>query len=342
MKSSGPNGTPTGDPAPSTEPSMSIGDLAGHFGLPTHVLRHWEAMGLLAPARDPAGRRRYGAADLTRVAVVLRAKEAGLSLDAIRTLTTTDPTTRRDLLRREAEALRSRIAAARASLALVECALECPHEDFTRCRHSRQVIAERVAGSARRRTDRPIAETLHRSLAECDHYCCEDGDVMGKHKKGRKHRTVNRTPRPVGPARRPTARIPAASAAAAVSETNPVREHRAEKAVTFGADRAPTRKETEGELSHDTSGDAGLGRHANRTWHQLQAVGAAGTTVEELSVAVGYQSRTILKHLKTMAGHGMAEQRGDRWHATGAAPGAAASDGDRFENAAGPRSYVPG
>ncbi|MGW5641844.1 MerR family transcriptional regulator [Saccharopolyspora sp. NPDC003752] len=126
--------------------SMSIGALAGRFGLATHVLRHWEAMGLLAPARDAAGRRRYDAADLTRVAVILRAKEAGLSLDTIRSLAATgDPLNRRDILREEAAALRSRIAAAQASLELIDCALGCDHEDVTRCAHFQQAVADRIA-----------------------------------------------------------------------------------------------------------------------------------------------------------------------------------------------------
>ncbi|NGO09461.1 MerR family transcriptional regulator [Streptomyces sp. HC44] len=128
---------------------MSIGDLAQRFGLATHVLRHWESVGLLRPGRDSAGRRRYGTADLTRVAVILRAKEAGLSLDTIRSLAaTTDPSARRDTLRREAEALRSRIAAAQASLDLVECALGCDHEDFTQCPHFRAMVAERIGADA--------------------------------------------------------------------------------------------------------------------------------------------------------------------------------------------------
>lgn len=38
---------------------VSIGELAAHFGLATHVLRHWEAMGLLAPRRTPTGQRTY-------------------------------------------------------------------------------------------------------------------------------------------------------------------------------------------------------------------------------------------------------------------------------------------
>ncbi|MGW4894009.1 MerR family transcriptional regulator [Kitasatospora sp. NPDC004240] len=128
---------------------MTIGTLAGRFGLATHVLRHWESTGLLAPVRDTAGRRRYGPDDLTRVAVILRAKEAGLSLDAIRELTATaDAGRRRELLGAEAEVLRARIAAARASLDLIECALGCAHEDVTRCARFRALVAERTGGPA--------------------------------------------------------------------------------------------------------------------------------------------------------------------------------------------------
>ncbi|MFC4501109.1 MULTISPECIES: hypothetical protein [Streptomyces] len=68
---------------------------------------------------------------------MLRAKEAGPPLDAIRALVT-GSARRTDLLRVQADALRSRIAAAQTSLALVECALGCAHEDVTRCPHFRQ------------------------------------------------------------------------------------------------------------------------------------------------------------------------------------------------------------
>ncbi|KPC71767.1 MerR family transcriptional regulator [Streptomyces sp. NPDC006349] len=125
--------------------TLTIGYLAKRFGLATHVLRHWESMGLLSPARDPAGRRLYDTADLIRVAVILRAKEAGLSLDTIRSLAVTPgPVARRTILRREADALRSHIAAAEASLRLIECALECDHDDFTKCADFRQIITDRI------------------------------------------------------------------------------------------------------------------------------------------------------------------------------------------------------
>lgn len=127
---------------------MGIGALAERFGLATHVLRHWEATGLLAPARDDAGRRRYGSAT-TRAAVILRAKEAGLPLGIIRSLVAAaDPAKRGDILREEAEMLRSRIAAAQASLGMIECALGCDHEDFSQCAHFRQMVADRIGTDA--------------------------------------------------------------------------------------------------------------------------------------------------------------------------------------------------
>lgn len=124
---------------------LGIGALAARFGLAAHVLRHWEAMGLLHPGRDAGGRRRYGADDLTRVATILLLKEAGLGLNTIRSLTTgADRATRHAILGPAAEELRSTIAAARASLELIEGGLNCGFEDVTQCPNYRRLITERV------------------------------------------------------------------------------------------------------------------------------------------------------------------------------------------------------
>ncbi|WP_078871549.1 hypothetical protein [Streptomyces caatingaensis] len=96
---------------------------------------------------------------------------------------------------------------------------------------------------------------------------------MSKRQKGRRHRRVNRTPRPVGPS------------------------------------RPRTRPEPERTVVPD------LGRHTARTWDGLCSYGTGGASVEELCAAVGYQPRTILKHVSGLAGQGLAEQRGDRWYA---------------------------
>jgi MerR family copper efflux transcriptional regulator len=134
------------------EATLSVGEVAQRFGLATHVLRHWESLGLLSPTRTTAERRRYTGADLYRVAVILRAKEAGLSLDSIRELITIqDPALRTAILRRHQTNLIERIAAAQASLQLIECALDCDHEDIATCAHFQAAVTDRI-GSADRAT----------------------------------------------------------------------------------------------------------------------------------------------------------------------------------------------
>ncbi|MFG3256336.1 MerR family transcriptional regulator [Streptomyces sp. NPDC048172] len=124
---------------------VGIGEIAHEFGLAPHVLRHWEASGLLSPPRDGAGRRRYGDAERVRVAVVLRAKEAGMGLEAIRALLTRgDPATQRATLRAQRDVLRERAARTRAELELVEHALDCAHEDLTDCPRFQELVRERA------------------------------------------------------------------------------------------------------------------------------------------------------------------------------------------------------
>jgi MerR family transcriptional regulator, copper efflux regulator len=129
-----------------SSPTMSIGEAAGRFGLPTHVLRHWETMGLLSPERATGGRRRYGSSDLYRVAGILLAKEAGLALTDIRDiLTTADVGTRRQITRRHRDELTRRIAEMQAALNLIEGGLTCGHEDITECPHYQALVASRMA-----------------------------------------------------------------------------------------------------------------------------------------------------------------------------------------------------
>lgn len=125
--------------------TMTIGEVADHFGLPAHVLRHWESVGLLCPARVTGGRRRYTRDDLFRVASILRAKQAGLSLPDIRAfLAAGDPAVRKDVLRRSHGALQARIAALRSALDLLEAGLNCSHEDVSTCPNYRSQLVELV------------------------------------------------------------------------------------------------------------------------------------------------------------------------------------------------------
>lgn len=125
---------------------MSIGEAAVHFGLATHVLRHWETMGLLWPTRTTGGRRRYERSDLYRVASILLAKEAGLALADIRDiLTTADIEKRRKITRRHCDELVRRIEEMRAALNLLEGGLACDYEDITECPNYQSLVADRMA-----------------------------------------------------------------------------------------------------------------------------------------------------------------------------------------------------
>jgi MerR family transcriptional regulator, copper efflux regulator len=128
----------------SSRDATPIGDVAARFGLPTHVLRHWESVGLLAPARDASGHRRYGTIELMRIAMILLGKECGFGLSDLQVLLSlADPMEHAGVMRRHVEVLERRIAEAEAAKALVEHALACPLP-FDECPHAREQIMSRI------------------------------------------------------------------------------------------------------------------------------------------------------------------------------------------------------
>jgi MerR family transcriptional regulator, copper efflux regulator len=111
----------------------SIGEVAARFDLPAHVLRHWEAEGLLSPARD-GDRRRYSDADLYRVASILLAKEAGFGLADIRSMLGADTASaRHEVMARHRADLEARIIRAQAALSMLDGAMSCDHDDVMTC-----------------------------------------------------------------------------------------------------------------------------------------------------------------------------------------------------------------
>ncbi|MEU6997232.1 MerR family transcriptional regulator [Nonomuraea sp. NPDC046570] len=113
---------------------MRIGELAERFDLAPHVLRHWEAMGLLIPAARVNGRRQYTPDHIVRVMTIIRAKAGGMSLEQIRDmLSVSDPAERRELLRRQHAELERRLQEISASKALIEHIMRCRADDFTQC-----------------------------------------------------------------------------------------------------------------------------------------------------------------------------------------------------------------
>jgi MerR family transcriptional regulator, copper efflux regulator len=125
----------------------AIGELAARFGVAAHVLRPWEDMGLLSPARRAAGRRVYGPAHVTRVAEILIGKDAGFSLDQLRELfAAPDQDRRREVLRAQLAQVRERIARLTLSQTLLEHGLRCRHEDYQACPRFQDMVLARLDG----------------------------------------------------------------------------------------------------------------------------------------------------------------------------------------------------
>lgn len=133
-------------------PTFSVGELAGKFGLETHVLRYWEEVGLLAPARDGAGRRRFSADDVVRVATILSSKVAGMSLEQIQVLLDAGPDgagapERHRVLEAHLAELDRRQAEIERSRHMTEHALRCRAHDIATCPNFRAHVAELVDGT---------------------------------------------------------------------------------------------------------------------------------------------------------------------------------------------------
>lgn len=128
--------------------SWSVGELAGRFGLATHVLRYWQDVGLLSPGRDGAGRRRYGRDEVVRVAVIVRSKAAGMSLEQIRVLLDASADGRRELLGAHIADLDRRMDEMARSRAMTVHALQCRAHDVATCPHFRAAVEDILDGPA--------------------------------------------------------------------------------------------------------------------------------------------------------------------------------------------------
>lgn len=124
----------------------SIGELAKRFDLATHVLRHWEDVGLLLPERDAAGRRSYGRNELVRVAVILRSKAAGMSLEQIAVLLDADAPERHLVLEAHVADLDKRMAEMERSREMTLHALSCRAHDVANCPGFRRNVEDLLEG----------------------------------------------------------------------------------------------------------------------------------------------------------------------------------------------------
>ena len=128
--------------------AWSIGDTAARFDLPPHALRHWEDVGLLRPDRDGAGRRRYAETDVVRVAVIVRSKAAGMTLDQIRVLLDEDAPERHAILEAHLADLERRMRELERARAMTAHAFECDEHDIATCPNFVATVADLLGGGS--------------------------------------------------------------------------------------------------------------------------------------------------------------------------------------------------
>jgi len=105
---------------------MNISELAGAFGVRPSTLRYYERIGILSTAGRISGRRRYDQASEQRLALILSARESGLTLKEVKGLISAASagTSPRNLWRNAAATKRIRLAQEFRKLRSVQRSLE--------------------------------------------------------------------------------------------------------------------------------------------------------------------------------------------------------------------------
>jgi DNA-binding transcriptional MerR regulator len=157
---------------------FTIGDFARHGRVSVRMLRHYDATGLLRPARvDPVtGYRFYEAAQLARLNRIIALKELGFTLERVHALLDEQVSAEqlRGMLRLRQAELQSQIAADTSRLAQVEARLQIietegamPADDI----HIKRIPAVRVAeltavaASLEPASITPVIQPLYKELA---------------------------------------------------------------------------------------------------------------------------------------------------------------------------------
>jgi DNA-binding transcriptional MerR regulator len=125
---------------------LSIGELSDRTGVPTSALRYYDELGLVRPATRAAGRRRYTAAAVRDVGLILFFREIGFSLTEIGRLMTGDRQDLREMIDNKLAELaeqQHRIEVARTAL---EHGRQCPASDPMKCSRFWSIIEGRLHG----------------------------------------------------------------------------------------------------------------------------------------------------------------------------------------------------
>lgn len=114
--------------------SVGIGELSARSGLRPSALRHYESLGLLAPSRDAAGRRRYDPSATDVLRFVASCQAAGFSLAEVSGFLADDDRERfRRRVEHQRDELQRRVAEIERARALLARAADCRCEVLGDC-----------------------------------------------------------------------------------------------------------------------------------------------------------------------------------------------------------------
>ncbi|MDN4473737.1 helix-turn-helix domain-containing protein [Demequina zhanjiangensis] len=112
---------------------MRIGEAAAAIGVPEHVLRHWDAEGVVVADRLSSGHRDYTEEHLQRLRVLRACQGIGMSLPQIRQVLHRHEAGREEMLREQLLRLRRQRADLERAEAFLAHVVGCEHDLLTRC-----------------------------------------------------------------------------------------------------------------------------------------------------------------------------------------------------------------
>lgn len=110
-----------------------IGEAARCVEVESHVLRHWESVGVLVPGRDTGGRRDYGLSDVVKGRIVRACQELGMSLREVASILLDSRADRRVIIERRLAHIAEQKAKLDAAEEFLRHVIDCRATDVSQC-----------------------------------------------------------------------------------------------------------------------------------------------------------------------------------------------------------------
>jgi DNA-binding transcriptional MerR regulator len=146
---------------------LSIGELSEHTGVPANTLRYYDALGLVRPAARVAGRRRYAAAAVRDVGLIVFFRDIGFSLAEFGHFIAGEQQSRRALIDHKLAELAEQQHRIEVARRVLEHGRRCPAREHMKCPGSGRSsmgnsVVSRWKKATPERTDKP--RTSYRPL----------------------------------------------------------------------------------------------------------------------------------------------------------------------------------